>query len=288
LHKKTVKGDLLIQADAKDFIARLSEQVEDGIGADSGWLAWCLARRRRYPVVLEEYRRSQGRCVHPYVFIEELTSVLAEEAIVVAGNGTACVALFQAGVVKPGQRIFWNSGCAAMGYDLPAAIGAAFAKGRDVVCVTGDGSLQMNLQELQTLRHHALPIKLFLLNNQGYRSIEQTQTAFFDGDYIGCNEASGVSFPDNAKIADVYGLKYYRVDSAETMGSTIKQVLACPGPVFCEVVLDNTYVFSPKLSSERLPDGSMVSKPLEDLHPFLDRDEFRSNMIREAGGPGDA
>jgi acetolactate synthase-1/2/3 large subunit len=288
LHKKTVQGDLLVQADAREFITRLSARAEAGIGADGGWLEWCLARRRRYPVVLEEYRHPQGRCVHPYVFIEELTAALAEEAVVVAGNGTACVALFQAGSVKPGQRVFWNSGCAAMGYDLPAAIGAAFAKGGDVVCVTGDGSLQMNLQELQTVRHHGLPIKLFLLNNQGYRSIEQTQTAFFDGDFIGCNEGSGVSFPDNAKIADLYGLKYSRIDAAETMGAAIRDVLACPGPVFCEVVLDNTYVFSPKLSSERRPDGTMVSKPLEDLHPFLDRDEFRSNMIVGAGGAEDA
>jgi len=288
LHKKTVHGDLLIQADAGDFIAALSGRVGAGIGADRGWLDWCLARRRRYPVVLEEYRCAHGPCVHPYVFIEELTTALSEKAVVVAGNGTACVSLFQAGVVKPGQRIFWNSGCAAMGYDLPAAIGAAFATGRDVVCVTGDGSVQMNLQELQTIRHHALPIKLFLLNNLGYRSIEQTQTAFFDGDFIGCNADSGVSFPDNAKIADLYGLPYFKIDAAEKLGATISDVLSCPGPVFCEVVLNNTYVFSPKLSSERRPDGSLVSKPLEDLHPFLERDEFRSNMIADPGGAKDA
>ena len=197
----------------------------------------------------------------------------------VAGNGTACVVLFQAGIVKAGQRIFWNSGCASMGYALPASIGAAFARKQDVICITGDGSLQMNIQELQTVRHNNLPVKIFILNNQGYSSIEQTQKAFFNSDFIGCNKESGLSFPNNSKLADLYDLKYYRIDSTVKMGQVIDSALSWTGAVICEVILNNDYIFAPKLSSEKKPDGRMVSKPLEDLYPFLERDEFYSNMI---------
>ncbi|MCX5790650.1 MAG: thiamine pyrophosphate-dependent enzyme, partial [Elusimicrobia bacterium] len=246
---------------------------------DRTWLDWCRARREKYPVVLEEYRTPDERSVHPYHFIEELTAALDEKAILVAGNGTACVALFQAGSVKDGQRIFWNSGCASMGYDLPAAIGASLAGDRTVVCLAGDGSLQMNLQELQTVRHYRLPVKLFVLNNHGYRSIELTQTEFFAADFIGCNEGSGVSFPDYSGLAGLYGLAYHKINSTAGMRRTLGEVLACEGPALCEVVLNKGYVFAPKLSSERKPDGRIVSKPLEDLSPLLPREEFKDNML---------
>lgn len=287
LHKKTVRGDLLAHSDVKLFITKLLEKIPGSFKIDKAWLEWCLARKKKYPVVLNEYKIPSKDAVHPYHFIEELTAGLDDKAIMVAGNGTACVALFQAGIVKAGQRIFWNSGCASMGYALPASIGAALAVNRDVVCITGDGSLQMNLQELQTIKHYNLPVKLFILNNQGYRSIELTQAEYFNSDFIGCNKESGISFPDNSKLADLYGLKFYRIDSTAKMGEVIKGVLAYPGAAICEVVLSNSYIFAPKLSSEKKPDGSMVSKPLEDLYPFLGRDEFYSNMIDKCGKAGD-
>lgn len=279
LRKETVKGDILVHADAKEFIEQLLSRVHDDFRVDETWLEWCLERKHKYPVVLDDYRVPSKNFVHPYFFIEELTKTLSEDAVVVAGNGTACVVLFQAGIVKSGQRIFWNSGCAAMGYALPAAMGAAVACGRDVICITGDGSIQMNLQELQTIKKNNLPVKIFILNNQGYSSIKQTQTSFFNSDYIGCDDESGVSFPDNAKLADLYGFSYFVIDSTDEMLKVINQSLSCSGPVICEVVLPNDYIFSPKLSSEKKPDGRMVSKPLEDLFPFLEREEFESNMI---------
>lgn len=279
LHKKTVKGDLLIRSDAKVFITKFLGRIPEGFKVDKTWLEWCLIRKNKYPVVLNEYKIPNEHSVHPYHFIEVLTTRLDDKAIVVAGNGTACVALFQAGIVKTGQRIFWNSGCAAMGYDLPASIGAALAGNQDVICITGDGSIQMNLQELQTIKHYNLPVKIFILNNQGYRSIELTQAEFFNSDFIGCNKKSGVSFPDNSKLADLYGLKYYRIDSTTKMGQVIDSVLSYSGAAICEVVLNSDYIFAPKLSSEKKPDGRMISKPLEDLYPFLERDEFYSNMI---------
>lgn len=279
LRKKTVKGDILIHSDAKDFIVKLLKQIPKGFSCDKEWIEWCLMRKKKYPVVLDAYKAPNEHSVHPYFFIEKLMSLLDDNALVVAGNGTACVGLFQAGIVKPRQRIFWNSGCAAMGYALPASIGAALAGNQDVICIDGDGSIQMNLQELQTIKHNNLPIKIFILNNQGYRSIEQTQTAFFEGDFIGCNNESGVSFPDNSKLAYLYDMKFFKINSTNKMEQEIKSVLNHKGPAICEVVLDREYIFSPKLSSEKKADGSIVSKPLEDLYPFLERDEFYSNMI---------
>ena len=280
LNKPTVRPDLAIEADAGLFLEELWMQTEGVQLPEWGrWVEWCAGRRARYPAVAPE-QRTTGGLVNPYVFMETLTGQLGKDAIVVAGNGTACVTLFQAGVVKAGQRFFWNSGCASMGYDLPAAIGACFAAGgRDVICLAGDGSLQMNIQELQTVAHHRLPIKLFVLSNNGYSSIRQTQDAFFNGRRAGCDASSGVSFPNVTKLAAAYGLGTATIDRNAGLAGEISKVLAMPGPVVCDVCLTPDYVFQPKLSSEKKPDGRIVSKPLEDLYPFLDRDEFNSNML---------
>lgn len=280
LGKPTVRPDIAIQADAGTFIAELGRQLEGILLPDwEQWRAWCSGRKTRYPAVLPEHRLAAG-LVNPYHFVEVLTGRLDENAVTVAGNGTACVVLFQAAQVKSGQRFFWNSGCASMGYDLPAAIGACFAAGgRDVVCLAGDGSLQMNIQELQTVAHHRLALKLFVLSNNGYISIRQTQDAFFNGRYAGCDSASGVSFPDVTKLAAAYGLASAVIDRNEGLAEAVARVLAMPGPVVCDVRLTPDYRFEPKLSSEKKPDGRIVSKPLEDMYPFLDREEFRSNML---------
>jgi acetolactate synthase-1/2/3 large subunit len=280
LHKPTIRPDIAVQADAGEFLRELLAQLKRAKLRDwKPWQEWCHERKVKYPPVIPE-QRSSSRLVNPYYFVETLTDLLQENAIAVAGNGTACVALFQAGRVKSGQRMFWNSGCASMGYDLPAAIGACIAnKRRDVVCLAGDGSLQMNIQELQTVAHLRLPIKLFVLNNNGYISIRQTQDAFFESRYVGCDPASGVGFPDIVNVAASYGLATARIDNHASMRQTIESVLRSPGPLVCEVVLAPDYKFEPKLSSERRPDGKIVSKPLEDMFPFLDRNEFKSNMI---------
>jgi len=280
LEKRTVKPDIPIHADAGEFLGKLGKLLTGvSLPSWSEWVSWCTERKQRYPVVLKEHREL-GTLVHPYHFIDVLTRSLDSDAIVVAGNGSACVVLFQAGIVKENQRVFWNSGCASMGYGLPAAIGACFAAGkRNVVCLEGDGSLQMNIQELQTVAHHNLPIKIFVLNNSGYISIRQTQEAFFDGHYIGCDKQSGVSFPNITKVAAAYGLQTMRIKSHKAMEERIQEVLDSNGPYLCEVMLTSDYKFSPKLSSERKPDGRIVSKPLEDMFPFLTREELKRNMI---------
>jgi len=257
----------------------LAALPEGSAGDFTGWLAWCRERNRRYPVVLEEYKKLKSK-VSPYHFIETLTAALKPATPVVAGNGSACVCLFQAGIVNKGQRIFWNSGCASMGYDLPAAIGACVGSGgKETVCLAGDGSIMMNLQELATVAHYKLPLKIFVLNNDGYVSIRQTQENFFQGRYVACDSRSGVGFPDFVSVGRSFGLKTEVIDSVKTMKAKIKRVLSAKGPVLCDVRLPAGHKFMPKLSSEKRPDGSMVSKPLEDMWPFLDRQEFQNNMI---------
>ena len=167
-----------------------------------------------------------------------------------------------------------------MGYDLPAAIGAAAAApGREIICITGDGSIQMNLQELQTILSNAYPVKIFMYNNNGYLSIKLTQNAFFSGHYVGSTPESGVHLPDMRKLAEAYGFRTYLLRNNAEAEARLPEILAQEGPVFCEVMTDPLEKLGPKASSARLPDGRLVSRPLEDLAPFLPREEFKANMI---------
>jgi len=198
--------------------------------------------------------------------------------MVVAGNGTACVATFQSAEVKEGQRVFFNSGCASMGYDVPAAIGAACGSDKQVICLAGDGSFQMNMQELATIAYNRLPIKIFYLDNGGYASIRQTQDGFFGRRY-GIGPGRGLMFPDTEKLTSAYGIPHFNIGDGQEMEKVIDQVLKTEGAAFCHVHLDPEHIFEPKLSSDRKPDGRLVSKPLEDMYPFLPREVFKDNMI---------
>jgi acetolactate synthase-1/2/3 large subunit len=195
-------------------------------------------------------------------------------------NATTTICTFQTAEIKSGQRFFSNSGDASMGYDLPAAIGACVAKGgAKTVCLAGDGSVMMNLQELQTIVHHRLPIKIFIINNDGYVSIKQTQHNFFNGRECGAGRDSGVSTPDFVKIGRAFGLKTLRTASPDTLLKTIREAMDGDEPVLCEIVVDENETFVPKLASRQNPDGTISSPSLEDMYPFLPRDEFADNML---------
>jgi acetolactate synthase-1/2/3 large subunit len=243
----------------------------------TAWLAWCKERVALYPVVLPKHRVFNGH-INSYHFIEELFRRLAADDVVVCGNGTACIVPFQAGQLRRGQRMFSNSGAASMGHDLPAAIGAAIGReGKRIVCLAGDGSIQLNIQELQTVVHHQLPVKIFILNNSGYLSIRTTQRNYFNR-FVGESAKSGVSFPDMVKLATAYGLSAMRISQSDFIGQ-IEEVLSQPGPALAEVMLDPDQTFEPRSSSRQLPDGRIVSAPLEDMFPFLEKDELRENML---------
>lgn len=281
LSRPNVKADVPIVANLADLLPVLASQPPLTASADHAkWLEWCKERNQKYPVVLPSYEKAPE--VNPYLFVKKLFEQLPEGRIVVAANGSACVIGFQAAVLKRGQRLWTNSGCASMGYELPAAIGASLgAPGDPVVCLAGDGSIMMNLQELQTIAGLQLPIKIFLINNSGYVSIFQTHRNFFNGREIGAGPGSGVSFPDFERLMGGFGISYCRLKSHEALEDVIARTLAQPGPVLCEVMVDPDQPFAPKLASRQLADGRMESPELDDMAPFLPRDEFATNKIGE-------
>ena len=276
LKKPTLKPDVAINCDAGYFLDKCLKS-HSRLPDYRKWLSWCRERKDKYPVVLPEYKKSSR--VNPYYFMRAL-SVASGSNTIVAGNATACVVLFQAGIVRKNARAFWNSGCASMGYDLPASIGACLAANKsNTICLAGDGSFQMNIQELQTVVYNKLPIKIFVLNNGGYSSIKQTQKNFFGLPYIGCDKGSGVSFPSFTKVAKAYGIKSSRLASHKGMVEKIRRIIGSKQAFLCEVMLEEDYKFVPRLSSEKKDDGRIISKPLEDMFPFLGKDEFNANMI---------
>lgn len=276
MKKPTVRPDLAIHCDLRVFLEELNRQLR-GAAADHGeWVAWCKKRVERYSVL--QGKSSTGDLLNPYHFINELFERLERDDAIVCGNATACIVTYQTARLKEGQRLISNSGSASMGHDLPCAIGAAVARnGKRVICLAGDGSVQLNLQELQTLKHHRLPVKLFVLNNGGYLSIRGTQDSFFKK-RIGEGPGSGVSFPDMLRIAEAYDLPGGRIETSN-YAEAIREALESDGPFVCDVMVDPNQRFEPRLASRRLPDGRMVSSPLEDMFPFLDREELRENLL---------
>ncbi|WP_448536896.1 thiamine pyrophosphate-binding protein [Sphingobium yanoikuyae] len=280
LQKPTVKPDMPVVADLADLIpALLAQDYAGPTHQHRGWLEWARERVARFPTVLPEYR-DHGPANHPYVAMDALFEALDEQDIVVTGNGSACVVSFQSAHLKEGQRLWTNSGCATMGYDLPAAIGVSAAIGPDrrVICIAGDGSIMMNIQEMQTIAGYDLPVKVFLINNSGYVSIFQTHRNFFNGVEVGGGPKSNVTFPDFARVSAAFGFAYARADGHNDLAQAIADTLAAPGPALCEIMVDENVAFAPKLGSKPHPDGRITSPPLEDLSPFLARDVLRDNM----------
>lgn len=281
--KPTLTIDMPVHADLGEFLPVLLEELDgyERPAAHGAYLDWALERRQRYSPVLPEYWDTKD-VVNPYCFTQALFERLAPGEVIVMADATAAVVTCQAARLKPGMRLFSNSGAASMGYDLPAAIGAwhAMAPGAErVICMAGDGSIMQNLQELQTIVGQGIPAKIFLYNNAGYHSIRQSQQSHFQGFSVGCGPDSGVTFPDFEKIARAFGLEYYRATTHDDMGSAIDATLAAPGAVLCEVFVDKSQQFAPKLASRRLEDGTMRTSPLEDLSPFLPREELAANML---------
>ena len=276
LNKKTLDIDLKVKSDLKAFLECLADENNENIPVSNEWYHYCQRVRRLYPVVSEEHKN--GRFVNSYYFAKLLSGYVASNDTVVTGNGTAYTSTFQAFDVRQ-NRLFANVGCASMGYDLPAAIGAHFASKGRVICITGDGSIQMNIQELQTIIHYKIPVIIFVFNNNGYLSIRATQRSFFNDHFVGEGPESGVTMPNMLRIAHAYGLKTFRIESNEELESGMNDIMKYEGPVLCEVMMDPFEVLGPKVSSYKKDNGTMVSKPLEDLFPFIDRNDFAENMI---------
>lgn len=279
--KPTFRPEIAILQDAKVFIEAINHALKNRpCEPRRQWIDWCQERVKKYPVVQECQRTAKS--LNPYHFTEILFDLLEEGEVIACGDGMASVVPFQAAKMKEGQRIFTNAGCASMGYDVPASVGAAIAlarmgKAQRVICLAGDGSLQMNIQELQTIVHSKLPIKIVVYNNGGYLSIRATQKSFFGGHLVGEGPASGVSFPDPLRVAGAYGIPAMRIENKDC-AQALRAFLAEPGPGLVEVMLDPTQGIEPRLTSRVLEDGTMVTAAFGDMYPFLDREELALNM----------
>ncbi len=280
IRKLSAYIDIPIEADAGDFLKALLARLPQFQRPDwTAWLNRCRDWKAKYPVVLPEHRAAD-RKVSIYHFAEALEEVLPEGRLIISGSSGAGIEIFQhAYRLKKGQRLTHTAALGAMGYGLPAAIGACLAGDRlETVCVDGDGGLQLNVQELETVRRLNLPIKFFILSNEGYSSIRTSQNRWF-GRLGGADASSGLTLPDLGKVADAYGLAFARITEPRTLTADIKAVLDTPGPVVCEVVTIPDEQRIPSMSSAQRADGSLYSKPIEDLWPFLERQEFLANMI---------
>lgn len=284
MKKPTLHVDMPVWADAKDFLEKLDEATEGDAPVHKGglWLSTCQRWKKEYPAVLPRQWEENGKTANVYAFIRYMSSKLPENSLTAVSNGACCVVGNQAYVIQKGSRMANNSAVASMGYGLPAAIGTCIGgQRRNTICLEGDGSIMMNLQELQTILTNNLPIKIFLINNNGYHSIRITQNNLFsEHSKIGIGPESGdLSFPEFRKIASAFGFPYYSASSNAEMKRVVDEVLSLPGPVFCEIFTDTQQVWEPKSSTKRLPDGTLVSPPLEDLAPFLPREELEKNMF---------
>lgn len=282
LKKPTLHVEMPIWADAKDFLTRLDAELPSKLRKTDDWNETCERWKKEYPAVLPRQWEENGKTANVYAFVRYLSSQLPENSLTAVSNGACCVVGNQAYVIQKGSRMANNSAIASMGYGLPAAIGTCIGGGRrTTICLEGDGSIMMNLQELQTVLTNKLPIKLFLINNSGYHSIRLTQNNLFhDHCKVGIGEESGdLSFPDFEKIAEAFGYPYYSAHSNAEMKQAVDTVLKTDGPVFCEIFTDTKQVWEPKSSTKRLEDGTLVSPPLEDLAPFLPREELKKQMF---------
>lgn len=275
--KNTVRIDQFIHADVTEFFAKLPSVAT--LESWQGWGDACRRWREQWPICLPAYAEEKND-INKYFFIEKLKDHLKSDSVVVSDAGSSYYVTSQALKIRDQQRYLTSGAQADMGFTLPAAIGASVARsGGEVVGITGDGSFQMNIQELQTIVHHQYPIKLVVWNNNGYLSIRSTQLKFFAGREIGTDPASGVSFPSTEKIAAAYGIPFLGVSELNLLDASLKQLMAAQGPMILEVMCPQNQEIIPTASSKKLPDGRMVSKPLEDMYPFLERADFLANMI---------
>lgn len=282
IKKIDTRIDVPVIADAKEFLRLFINKSAMIEPKDrTAWLSRCGDLKRKYPVILPEYLKPLKH-VNTYALVDTLSELLTEYDVIVPGSSGSCAEITcQSFRIKKGQRLINSPGLGSMGFGLPQSIGVCLASDRRTVSIVGDGGLQHNIQELETLKRLNLPVKLFVLNNNGYAAIRNTHKRFFEGRLVCCDPSSGLTIPDTFEVASAYGLKAARISDQKNLKEQVLNVLDMEGPVVCDVMTDPDLQTAPRLSSMARPDGSMVSKPLEDLWPFLEREDFLKNMIIE-------
>ena len=280
LNKPGVKIDTKICMDCKEFIVGLKNQLKDESSFDfSKWITRCNDWKKNYPVVQPDYKNEKP--VNSYYFIDRLSFLASEKANILVDTGSCFHVACQTWKIKKGQHYLTTGGLSSMGYWV-AGIGACLANNRkETIVITGDGSLQMNLQEFATIKHNKLPIKIFILNNNGYLLIRHTQRNFMDDRFIGESPQTGVWCPDSLDIAKAYGIMALRINSVKGVDDKIMEVLSYDGPVVCDVMTPEWQLLVPRVSSDKSPDGNLVSREYSDMFPYLPRDEYFKNMLDE-------
>jgi len=284
LIKPTLNIDYCISGSIKEFIlTTLRLDYSPKASLQNGWNLWTQNMAKKYQVHNIK-RENSSNFVSVYDFFNDFSNSLNDDSITVLANGAACVAGLQTMKIGANQRVFTNAGASSMGYAICAAIGAATAVNnlKNIYCIEGDGSIQMNIQELQTIIHSGFNIKLFWINNSGYHSIKQTQKSMFSAEsrgYCGADFGSGISFPSAQKIALAYGYPFFQINSKDNMDLILQEINKTTGPILCEVITNPNEDFSPKLISRISEDGLFVTPSLEDMYPFLSDAEMRENLI---------
>ena len=280
LKKPSVVPDLPIKVDALKFITSLEKQLGNFEFSNSNWIEKTRNWKKTYPVNLPEYKKETNG-INTYYFINELSKKSSNKSIFVVDTGSCFHVHAQAFKVKYGQRHIITGGLSTMGYS-PAANGvAAAAKDNDVYCITGDGSFQFNIQELQTIVQNELPVKIVVFNNNGYLLIRLTQNNFLQSRFMGIDKSTGVSFPDLKKISKAYGINYMRISKTKGLNSKINKLIDHKGPIICEVICPSNQILMPRVASKQNEDGTMVSMPYDDMFPFLSREEYKRNTLND-------
>lgn len=282
LDKPGITIDLKINDDAAAFIKSLLELVvhTEQINKEA-WVKQCNAWKNNYPVVLEEYKNTGEERINSYYLVEKISEQADKDYMIMVDTGSCFHVACQAWKIKKDQRFLTTGGLSSMGYWV-AGIGACVANNcSKTIIITGDGSFQMNIQDIATIAYNRLPIKIFIFNNNGYLLIRQTQHNYMEDRLYGEGPLSGVWCPDAMKIAEAYGIKGIRITHASELEDKIKEVLNYEGPVICDVLTQEWQLIVPRVSSDKMPDGTLVMRKYEDMFPFLPEEEFKKNMIAE-------
>ena len=279
LNKKSIKINLKIECDAKYFFEKLYKYIKN-FRKNYRWINYCQKLKAKYPILISSMK-NQNKYVNSYYFVDQLSEALNKNDTIITDMGFSFTSTHQALKVKEGQTFHTNSGHAPMGWGLPAAVGAFYAKNKNrVICLTGDGGFQLNIQELATVMHHKIPMKIFVFNNEGYLTIKQTQQLGFDGRIMGADKKSGLSFPNYRKLAETYQMNYFIAKSHKNLKNLIKKVINSKGASICELIMDPDEEQIPKAINKRTPEGKSIPTKFEDMYPFLSKRELNSNSYK--------
>lgn len=281
INKLNIHVDFKISYSCKDFLEELLLQSDKINLACSDWLTHCKKTYLKYPVCLPEYYDTKSKFVNNYVFINELSKHLKENSIIISGSSGACSEVtFQSIKIKKGTRIYNSQGLGSMGFAIPASIGGCLASNKkEVICIDGDGGFFMNIQELELVKRYKLPIKYFVLNNNGYGSIKTTQKNHFDSKYVASDPSSGLTLPNIKQQAKAYKIKYFKIKNNKDLIFNLKHILSYDNAFICEVMIDENHTTAPKASVYKDKNGVFSTRPMEDLAPFLSREEFLENLF---------